>query len=415
MSYRRIFRKQTQEGGQTIALVALAIVTLLAMAALAIDVVTLYVAKGEVQRAADAAALVAAKAFVDSGVTSDPNNAGKQTLAENIANGGIAGILAQNKVAGAAPVLVGTPTFDFTTYPGNPQVSVTLQRTGLPIFFARIWKSAAPTVTATAKAEAYNPANWQATTGISVAPKCVKPLLIPNLDPNNPPAPFIGPTGVISPGVVGEAITLSDACPNGSKTCGPPVPTPTAGHYLPAKTAPNPTKELCPFCKGSSDIEQSIKCCDFIPYSCGGTLATPNATVDIVSSGNASRQNIRNGAQCLIHNPSQDALDTTNFLSSGGPMQITARSGPMSGKLVTTSSSIATLPIFDTASLNATTGQVTVVGFLQVFIDPQATALPGNANIPVAILNVVGCGNTAGTSSISAGGVSPIPVRLIQQ
>jgi len=92
MSYRRIFRKQTQEGGQTIALVALAIVTLLAMAALAIDVVTLYVAKGEVQRAADAAALVAAKAFVDSGVTSDPNNAGKQTLAENIANGGIAGI-----------------------------------------------------------------------------------------------------------------------------------------------------------------------------------------------------------------------------------------------------------------------------------------------------------------------------------
>src|SRR5438876_11219137 len=103
MRYRSISRKQSQERGQTIALVALTIVTLLAMAALAIDVVRLYVAKGEVQRAADAAALVAAKAFVDSGVTSDPANTSLQTLAENMANAGITAILPQNKVAGAAP------------------------------------------------------------------------------------------------------------------------------------------------------------------------------------------------------------------------------------------------------------------------------------------------------------------------
>ena len=44
-------------------------VSLLAMAALAIDVVTLYVARTEVQRAADAAALAGAKALADSGVT----------------------------------------------------------------------------------------------------------------------------------------------------------------------------------------------------------------------------------------------------------------------------------------------------------------------------------------------------------
>src|SRR5437763_683554 len=136
MRFGNISRKQSQERGQTIALVALTIVTLLAMAALAIDVVTLYVAKGEVQRAADAAALVAAKAFVDSGVTSDPANTSLQTLAENMATAGITAILPQNRVAGAAPVLVGTPTFCFNCpaypYPGNPQVTVTLQRTGLP-------------------------------------------------------------------------------------------------------------------------------------------------------------------------------------------------------------------------------------------------------------------------------------------
>jgi hypothetical protein len=50
-----------------------------------------------------------------------------------------------------------------------------------------------------------------------------------------------------------------------------------------------------------------------------------------------------------------------------------------------------------------------------VFIDPQATPLPGNGNIPVTILNVVGCGNTAGTTAVSGGGASAIPVRLIHQ
>jgi hypothetical protein len=49
--------------GQTIVRAALAMATLLAMAALAIDIVTLYVAKGEVQRAADAVSLVASQSF----------------------------------------------------------------------------------------------------------------------------------------------------------------------------------------------------------------------------------------------------------------------------------------------------------------------------------------------------------------
>ena len=68
MNRFRAFRHR-KERGQTILLVAVVIVTILAMAALAIDVVTLYVARTEMQRAADGAALAAARAFVDSGVT----------------------------------------------------------------------------------------------------------------------------------------------------------------------------------------------------------------------------------------------------------------------------------------------------------------------------------------------------------
>jgi uncharacterized membrane protein len=64
------FSQRPRERGVTILLVAVAIVVVLAMAALAIDVVTLYVARTEAQRAADAAALAGAKAFVTVGFTS---------------------------------------------------------------------------------------------------------------------------------------------------------------------------------------------------------------------------------------------------------------------------------------------------------------------------------------------------------
>ena len=156
---RLTIRRRKGERGQTIVLVAVSLVTLLAMAALAVDVVTLYVARSEMQRAADAAALAAAKAFVDSGVTSDPTNATRQTLAQTMATTVINSILPQNKVSGATPLLVaGSPAFDFTKL-GNPQVTVTLQRTDLPTFFSRIWSSNLATVTASAVAEAYNPSN----------------------------------------------------------------------------------------------------------------------------------------------------------------------------------------------------------------------------------------------------------------
>ena len=90
------FRRRPRERGQTILLVAIALVSLLAMAALAIDVTTLYLARGEMQRAADAAALAGAKAFVDSGVTTDPTNATRQALAQTMATSVINSIVSQH-------------------------------------------------------------------------------------------------------------------------------------------------------------------------------------------------------------------------------------------------------------------------------------------------------------------------------
>src|SRR5437762_3510784 len=107
-------RMKSKEQGQTLVLVALTLVSLLAMAALAIDVVTLYVAKSEAQRAADAAALAGAKAFVDSGVTTDPTNSSLQTLAQSMATAIINAMIGENKVAGTAPQLASAPSLNFS-------------------------------------------------------------------------------------------------------------------------------------------------------------------------------------------------------------------------------------------------------------------------------------------------------------
>jgi Putative Flp pilus-assembly TadE/G-like len=426
MRDRTISRKQSQERGQTIALVALTIVTLLAMAALAIDVVTLYVAKGEVQRAADAAALVAAKAFVDSGVTSDPANSSLQTLAQNMATAGINGILPQNKVAGAAPILANAPSFDFTTHPGNPQVAVTLQRTGLPIFFARIWRRAAASVTASAKAEAYNPAKSQAATGnfIPITLKNVKPLLVANQDTGGNPFVDITTGAVLATGDIGQSIQLNRGCQIGPG--GPSMPcvidkmTLGPAKFWPALVDSNVAPSLCPSCQGSSDFEQSIECGESqlkattSPYSCGGTAT--NAYVDTaMTRGNLLNQG-HPGLQCLRHYPSNDTIDpATNFPTT--PIEIIAGSGPTPGKLVSTSQSIANFPIINsgpTVQITVPPGDVQIVGYLQGFIEDVSSG-GSPLWLKVRILNIAGCGNNPGTTSVQAGGTSAIPVRLISQ
>lgn len=411
MSNQRIaIRRLPKESGQTLILVAVALVSLLGMAALAIDVTTLYVAKGELQRAADAAAVAAAKTFVDSGVTSlnpgDPAYATRQTLAQTMATQVINAALAQNNVSGAAPALVAaTPDL---TRPGNPQISVTLQRTNLPTFFARIWGTKLATVTATAVAEAYNPGN--AAAGYPpIAPKCVKPLLIANQDPTTG-TPFVNTaTGApVATNVIGEAATLAP-CP--SAAC-PQV----AGNlqFLPALVNPG-TANLCPgACSPpASDYETSIDCCDSAnppatQYVCGTPAPAPPVNVNVALVNPQLSAETNNGLQCVTNHPSPDTLDPADLQVGTGAAKITAGSGPQVGNFVTTSRAIVTFPIIDSLS----TTPLHVVGFLQVFVDPVTP----NAitSTPVHILNVVGCGNSPGAGPpVLGGGYSPIPVRLI--
>jgi hypothetical protein len=361
------------------------------------------------QRAADAAALAGAKAFVDSGVTSlgpaDPNLATVQGLAQTMATTIINSIVPQNRIQGTPPVLVGAPAFDFTR-PGNPQVSVTLQRADLPTFFSRIWGRTLSTVSATAVAEAYNPANAPA--GYPpIAPKCVKPLLVANRDPASG-TQFVDPLlgTPLATNVIGEQIKLR-AC-----AAPPCAPVPQEVAFRPDTVNPG-TANLCPSActPPASDYETSIDCCDSANppatvYACGSAVVN---TVNVSLIDPALSNETNNGLQCVTNHPAEDMLDPTDLAAGTGPPRITAGSGPQSGNLVTTSRSIATLPIVDSPTANT----VRVIGFLQVFVDPDtAPAIPASA--PAHILNVIGCGNNPGAGPpVLGGGYSPIPVRLI--
>ena len=425
-----------RQRGQTIALVAVAILGFLAMAALAIDLTTLYVAHGEIQRAADAAALAGAKAFVDSGVTTSPSNTSLQTLAQTMATDFATGVVSQNHVAGAqAQFINGTPQVSLNistsgnpNAPGNPRVTVSLQRTDLPLFFAKIWGNSIASVSATAIAEAFNPAYSSANTGafIPSAPKCVKPFLVPNksqFQTSHPPF-VVSNTGAIfaAPNsFIGEPITLTSAC-NGNSCANPKLPGP--GQYLPM-LLPD-THRYCPSgsspgCSGlGTSFQASTECCDgtiFDYQQCGvsGTTAAWNTLSNPGGPPHAAQA----GLKCLIHDPQQDTINLS--LANNGLIQIQA--GPYSqarynvapGSLLSTSDSIITVPLFDVPSNPSNWPppgqQVNIVGFLQLFVTSVG---PGQNDMNANILNVVGCGSslTAG-SAISGGGASAIPVRLI--
>src|ERR1700686_654975 len=249
-----------RESGVTMVLVAVAMTAIVAMAALSIDVITLYLPGEEAHRSADAAALAAARVISVSGIpgTADPDTdsaswkricGGSSSTATQAAQA----VVQQNAVGGAA--IAGTSTVTYlagsggtissstdcsslsTAFAVNPIVTVQIQQTGLPTFFSRIWRRTTNTVSATATAEVFNPSDsgnvGNQTTGsiIPVQPRCVKPWMVPNLDPLNPNSacttncnPFVGASDgyIVNPGipigggnsngVIGERFLLVPDC-----------------------------------------------------------------------------------------------------------------------------------------------------------------------------------------------------------
>src|ERR1700731_2803069 len=263
-----------REQGVTLALVAIGMFSVIAMAALSIDVGRLYEANAEAQRAADAAALAAARVLSASGLTGDPSNtstSGSWSTICAMATQTAQAVANQNLVGGAAPSNVnvsfisgdqqsdctasGTPV----SFGWNPTVTVQVKQASLSTYFARIWGRTGNSVSATATAEAFNPSNSGVTSPLQ--PRCVKPWVVPNYEPwingNNCTTAncthFVdAKTGDIqSPGVandtkdavIGQTFDLVPACKFKNSNCvlgrsnGPqlPVPNVSGGQHIPSK------------------------------------------------------------------------------------------------------------------------------------------------------------------------------------
>jgi len=108
------------ERGVTIFIVAVAMVSLLAMAVLAIDITTLYVASGQAQQTADAAALAGAAAFSSSGFTSSPLTVSQSSVCNGSSGDAdmrAQAIAAKFKISGTPPTSVAT-SCNFTEVEG---------------------------------------------------------------------------------------------------------------------------------------------------------------------------------------------------------------------------------------------------------------------------------------------------------
>ncbi len=429
------------EQGIIITLVAVFMLFVIgAMAALSIDVVTLYTARSEAQLAADGGALAGARVLANSGMTSAlAGPAGAEALATTVATQVATGnsVGGRNLNTGEVTVTFNDGSSSFAT---DPEVTVTVQRTDLPTFFARIWGRTHVTVGASATAEAYNPSGASALSGaaIPVAPICVKPWLLPNIDPTqtngSPPAKtiFDGSSGAIeNPNLVGQG------WPNASNTnglfsmcngdCSTTISAPVPGEYYPgaidAADFPAPTQALPSCSTGFIAYQLAVAGCVQQPISCGSAANINIDTTPYVPNNPAGRDaDTVQAAACLIHytNPGDsDSIDTLALPSP--PFQFLAGNlNPVAGAVnqpVMVSDSLVTIPVINAVGVPPPP-TVQVVGFLQVFLNPQATGtFPFTGSkpneIPVTIINMAGCGNTATGTPTLGNGASPVAVRLI--
>ena len=410
-----------------------------AMAALSIDVVTLYTARSEAQLAADAAALAGARVLANSGMTSTTAGpAGAEDLARTIATQ----VAANNPVGGrnlipGGPCAVGTEISvcfndGAPTFVTDPHVTVAVQRADLPTFFARIWGTMKVTVAASATAEAYNPSGANALDGTTtpVAPMCVKPWLLPNIDP----AP--GGTTIFDPvtGAITNTTTLlgwestntdpttrlSVACPLGD--CSTGLPPPVRWKYYPGDPGPAsfppPTVALptCSQIPTPTPYQYSVAGCIQTPIACNSTVS-----IDISPYPTRDSETVY-AVNCLTHSNANggDTVDP-NYVPPNLPFEFLAgNDNPITGLSphdVMVSDSLVTVPVFD--SRGGAVNPVTIIGFVQLFMSPEGNWAPPfqppawGGTLMTTVINMAGCGTAAAGNPILGNGPSPVAVRLI--
>ena len=145
------------EKGAATVLVAVSLAALVSMMALGIDIGMLFNAKSEAQRAADSAALAGASAFLDFPAKEAPKPARQRAVEYAIQN------QIRNEVVEESEVAVQVNVDSAT-------VTVTVRRSGISTWFAKLLSVSEVAISATATAQASNAGTAQ----------CLKPFAVPD-------------------------------------------------------------------------------------------------------------------------------------------------------------------------------------------------------------------------------------------
>jgi Flp pilus assembly protein TadG len=439
MNGKNYISGRQKEQGVIITLVAVFMLAVIgAMAALSIDVVTLYTARSEAQLAADAGALAGARALANSGMTSatTPSISSFETIARTVATQ----VAANNQVGGsylngnAAACTPGNASgqqicvsFNDTalTFGWDPQITVTVQRSDLPTFFARLLGSTQLKVTAVAKAEAYNPSWSTDTVKTPVAPICVKPWLLPNIDPSNPPNPIFsiatGTPASTTIGLVGWPPSTGGTgmradCATCTASSGPtvwryyPGTTDSTGGLPPSFPPPSAASVTCSGCSGFSNYQLSIAGCVQTPIHC-------NQIVQIDQNSDPYRNlHTAEAVDSLAHSGNNGGDSVNTALLTPPFMFVAGSDNPVvQGSITMVSDSLVTVPVIDESSLPTSFPSAQIIGFVQLFLQPNGQKVnPGTHRIETQVINLIGCGTTPmEPQPILGDGASPVAVRLI--
>lgn len=426
--------KCSSDRGVSILIISVAMIFVLGMAGLGIDLASLYVARNQAQRAADAAALAGAQWWATHACTT-PTSSNISLDCQANAKRQAQAVGEKNTVAGVTPDIDLTSDITFPSLStSDPQIHVVVARdtshdNAMPTFFVRIFGITTANVSASATAEAYNATNASTPVGA----KCVKPWLLPDCDANTTlTAPntncrdssnnINGGHYSADPTIAGQLITIKPGSPSSASGPSEFYPVYVQGDSTDASTCPTCASTQTSSGSQSGDFyRQSIECCVQQPIVCG---------TNTVSSVNGNMVGPTNqGVQCLIqqgngNSGGQDTYDPVTGIITAGANNRYGLTGQISN-----SDSIVTLPIYSGqilcpggstsgSGLCQTSTTVNVTGFMKVFVqrvdNPQAT-------VYAYVMDIVECsaggGSGGGTTPppIIASAGTPIPVRLIQQ
>jgi hypothetical protein len=173
----------------------------------------------------------------------------------------------------------------------------------------------------------------------------------------------------------------------------------------------------------SSGYQNSIAGCIQTPISCSQL-----ANIDTNTYSGDRATDTADAVNCLTHATNSgggDTVTSTNpptvpfefAIGADNPVAVLTPTLVNTNTMV--SSSLVTVPVFDIVVTGVSGTNNQLVGFVQLFLNPDGIATPDSGvgsygNVKTTVINMVGCaGTSVGATGVVGNGASPVAVRLV--